>query len=148
MDVQFVNGVDGLPVRSGSTAQWIDAEFQAGGADSLRVHHIPEVFDVGKDEIFLVSGRGAQRGCVRYAFNNGFSTSEQFVRPVLDPSRRARVGRAAIRRVVLEASVLWRIMRRCDHNVIGEVIFAAAIVDQDGARDDWGRGNSILPLYD
>ena len=39
-------------------------------------------------------------------------------------------------------------MRRCDHNAVSKVISAVAILNQDGARDDWGRGNSILALYD
>ena len=47
---------------------------------------------------------------------------------ILDPARDARVGGAAVRRVVLEAAVLGRIVRRRDHDAVGETALAAAVV--------------------
>ncbi len=147
-DVQFVNGVDRLPVRSGSATQRIDAELQSGAANCVHVHDIPQVLNVRDDEIFLVCGPGPYGERVRHSLHAGVSTSQQLVRPVLDPSRHPGIGRAAIRRAVLEASVLRRIVRRGDHDTIGEVIFASAIVDQDGARNHRRRRHAVLPLDD
>ena len=47
--------------------------------------------------------------------------AQQLVGPVLDPLRDVGVGRAAVGRVVLEAAVLGRIVRRRDDDAVGEV---------------------------
>jgi hypothetical protein len=83
-----------------------------------------------------MSAAGAQSGCEPDSLHAGEFISYQFVRAVLYPFRRVRVGGSAFRRVVLEAAVLRWIVGRRNHDAIGEVILAAAIVDQDGARDD------------
>jgi hypothetical protein len=148
VDVEFINRVDRFPVRPGRTAQWIDAQFQAGSADGADVHNIPQVLDIRHDEIFLVRSRGLDSGCVGHPLHAPVSHAEQFVRPVLDPLRRVGVRRTSVGRVVFEAAIFRRVTRRSDYDSIGEVIFAAAIIYQDVARDD-GRGRDrILFLYD
>jgi hypothetical protein len=51
LTIQFVNRVDRLPVRPGSAAQWVYGEFEAGGANDVNVHNIPEVLDIGANEV-------------------------------------------------------------------------------------------------
>ena len=55
--------------------------------------------------------------------------------------------RSTIRRVVLEAAVLGRIMRRGDDDPIGEAALAVLVVAQDGVRND-GRRRVPAALVD
>ena len=64
---------------------------------------------------------------------------EQLVRAPLDPSRCPRIRGAAGRRVVLDAAILGRVVRRRDDDAIGQTGAATAVVHEDGMRDD-GRG--------
>ena len=61
------------------------------------------------------------------------------VRVLFDDRRDVGVGRAAMRRVVFVAAVFGRIMRRRDHDAIGEAGGPSLVVAQDRMRDDWGR---------
>src|SRR5271166_4971219 len=76
--------------------------------------------------------------------------SQQFVRPVLDPAGHVGIGGAAVGRVVLEASILGRIVRRRDDDAVGEMIlvFATAVVNENGARDYGGRRYAVVFLDD
>src|SRR6266446_1195161 len=56
------------------------------------------------------------------------------------------VGRPAVGRVVLEAAVLRRVVRWCDDDAIGQSLLAAAVMDNNGARNNWRRGYPILAL--
>ncbi len=44
---------------------------------------------------------------------------DQLIRSRLNPTRDAGIGRASGRRVVFEAAVLGRIVRRCDDDPVG-----------------------------
>ena len=57
VDVQTVDLVDRLPVVHGRAAERVDAQLEAGGADGVHVDDVPQVVDVGQDEVFLVRGR-------------------------------------------------------------------------------------------
>ena len=54
------------------------------------------------------------------------------------------VGWAAVRRVVLEAAVLGRVVRGGDQDAVGEAVGAAAVVPQDGVRDDRRRRHAVV----
>ena len=87
------------------------------------------------DEVLGARRRGRERRCVRDALHAGVAGAQQLVGAILDPPRDVGVGRAAVGRVVLEAAVLRRIVRRRDDDAVGEVPAAAAVVDEDRARD-------------
>ncbi len=57
---------------------------------------------------------------------------EQLIRTVLDPLCYIGIGWTAGGRVVFEASILGRIVRRRDDNAVGQVFFATAVVHEDG----------------
>ena len=65
-----------------------------------------------------------------------------------DPSGHVGIGRAAVGRVVLEAAVLGRVVRRRDDDAVREVLVAAAVVDEDGPRDDRRRRHAVVALND
>src|ERR1700709_1633706 len=54
------------------------------------------------------------------------------------------VGWAAAGRVVLEAAVLGRVVRRSDDDAVGEVHLTAAVVGKDGVRQRRGGGAGEL----
>ena len=60
---------------------------------------------------------------------------EQPVGVCLDPAGDGRIGRAAGRRVVLEAAIFRRIVRRREDDAVGEPFRAAAIVSEDRVRN-------------
>ena len=92
--------------------------------------------------------RGLQRRGERNARDVAVLRREQLVRPLLNPLRDVGVGRAAVRRVVLEAAVLRRVVRRSDHDAVGQVRCAAAVVHQDRAGDDRRRREPAVALDD
>jgi hypothetical protein len=55
-DVEPINGIDRLPVGQRRAAERIDAKLQTGGANGVHVHDVPQVVDVGQNEIFLMRG--------------------------------------------------------------------------------------------
>ena len=55
-DVQFVDGIDRLPIRQRRAAQRVHAQLQTGGADRVHVHNVFQILDIGQDEIFLMRG--------------------------------------------------------------------------------------------
>ena len=58
------------------------------------------------------------------------------------------IGRAAVGRIVLEAAVRGRIVRRRDDDAVALVFGAATIIDEDGVRDDGRRGHAVVALQD
>ena len=44
---------------------------------------------------------------------------KNFVGPSLDPTRDGRLGRSTVGRIILEASVFGRVVRRSDHDAVG-----------------------------
>jgi len=50
-----------------------------------------------------------------------FPARKQFVRAVLDPARHVSIGRSAVGRVVLEASILGRVVGRCNDDAIRQM---------------------------
>ena len=132
----------------GRAAERVHAQLEAGAADGVHVDDVPQVVDVGQDEIFLVRGRRLDGRGERHALHAAVAAPQQLVGPVLDPLGHVGVGRAAVGRVVLEAAVLGRIVRRRDDDAVREVLLAAAVVDEDGSRDDRRRRHAVVALDD
>ena len=97
---------------------------------------------------FSMRGRRLERGIERHAFHAGIVAAQQFVRAILHPVGHVRVGRAAVGRIVFEAAVLRRIVRRRDDDAVGQTGLASAIVNNDGARNDRRRRHAIIALDD
>ena len=148
-DVQLVDRVDRLPVLPGGAAERIHAELQAGAPDGVHVDDVFQVVDIGQDEVFLVGARRLDGRCEDGTrVTPALPPVQQLVGPILDPSRHVGVGRAPVGRVVLEAAVLRRVVRGRDNDTVGEVVPAAAVVDEDGPRDDGRWRDAIVALDD
>ena len=131
---------DRLPVGQTGAAQRVHAEPQPGAADRVEVDDGRQVVDVGGD---VVAPRDAGL-LVGHAGNVAEPLLEQPVRLALDPARDVGVGRPAVRRVVFEAAVAGRVVRRRHDDPVRRRAAAVAVVGQDRMRDDRrGRGEVV-----
>ena len=80
------------------------------------------VVNIGRDEIFLMRARRFEGRCERYAFYIRIAFSQQFVGAVLNPLGHVGVGGTAIGRVILEAAILRRVVRRRDDDAVREML--------------------------
>ncbi len=122
---------DARPVVDAGAAQRIDAETQAGGADGVEIEHGAEIGGVGLEEIVLVHRRRPPGLRVGQALHGPQPLGQQAICLLLDPAGDVAVGRAAVRRIVLEAAVLRRIVRRRDDDAVGQSAAAPLVVDED-----------------
>ena len=120
VDVEAVQRGDARPVGHGGAAHRIDADTQPRGADGLHVDDRAEVVDVVGREVALRDAVGGDGLRVRHARDAGVAIGEQGVGAVFDPAGDVGVGGAAVRRVVLEAAVLRRVVRGGDDEAVGE----------------------------
>ena len=140
---------DRLPVGQRRAAERVDADRDARVADGVHVDDLVQVIDVGRHEILLMRRRRLYRRArdvIR--LTSAFLAGEQLVGAVLNPARDVGVGRPAVRRVVLEAAVLGRVVRRRDDDAVGEDARAAAVAHEDRARDDRRRRHPAVALND
>ena len=78
--------------------------------------------------------------------NAGEPRGEELIGPVLDPPGDLGVGGAARRRIVLEAAGVGRIVRGRDDDAVGEARLSAAVVVEDGLRDDRRRHRAVVTV--
>ena len=142
--VEAVALADPRPVGHARAAERVGAEAQAGRPDRIHVDDRREVVDVGRH---VVMGRDRRAGVGRRHLPDAIEAGlQEPVRLVLDPAGDVRVGRAAVGRVVLEAAVLGRVVRRRHDDAVGQAIVAAAVVDEDRVRDDRGRRVAVVGI--
>ena len=108
-------------------------------ADRVQVDHRREIAHVGVEVVVPVRGRRAAGALERNSRHAAEAVGEQRVGALLDPAGDVRVGGPAVRRVVLEAAVLRRVVRRRDHDAVGEPAAPAAVVGEDRVRHDRRR---------
>ena len=147
-DVELVDGVDRFPVRPGGAAERIHAEREAGAPDGGHVDDVLQIPDVGEDQVFLVRDRGRDGLRVWHPSHPDVAVAQERVGPFLDPLRHVGVGGAAVRRVVLEAAVLGRVVRRRDDDAVRAMPGAISVVHENRTRDDRGRGHAVVALDD
>ena len=137
-----------LPVRQRRTAQRIDADTQPGGPDRVHVDDVLQVVDIVVDVVFLLRGGGVQRLFERHPPDARVARAQQFIGAVLDGAGHRRVGRSAVRRIVLETAVFGRVVRWRDHDAVRESVRPSAVRHQDGARDHRRRRDTVALLDD
>ena len=146
LDVESVHRVDRLPVVHRGAAERIDRECEARCADRVEVDDIAQIVHVGQREVFAMRRRRAQRRVDRDPLHVGVGAAQEVVGAVLHPARHVGVGGPAVRRVVLEAAVGRWVVRGRHDDAVGEVRRAAAVVDEDRARDRGRRGEAVVAL--
>ena len=145
-EVEAVPLADGAPVVDGGAAERVRPDPHAGGADGLDVDHALQVVDVRGEEVVLAGGRRLERGFDRHPRDLVNALADDLVGAVGDPARRVRVGGPAVGRVVLEAAVARRVVRRRDDDAVGQAGAggadagrgAGAVRREDRVRDGGG----------
>ena len=112
---------DLAPVGDAGAAERVGADAHAGVADRVQVEHDRQVGDVGVEEVVRAGGR-RRRGPARTGSGARRSARRRAARwPGPGSSRVASVSAGPpLRRVVLEAAVGGRVVRRGDHDAVGQ----------------------------
>ena len=138
---------DRLPKMDARAAQRIDPDLHPGRADRVHVDDVREVADICANVVVAVDAGRFACAIVRDSPHAIELLLEKRVGGALDPRCYVGIGRSAIRRVVLEAAVLGRIMRRGDDDPVGKTALAILVVGQDRVRND-GRRRVSAALVD
>ena len=145
-NVQPVNGIDRFPKRARGSAQRIDRKLEASVANGLHIDNALEIANVRQNEIFLMCARSFDGFVKRDALYLAVCCTQQFVGAILNPAGCVGIGGTAVRRVVLEASVFRRIVRRGDENAVGQMFFTISVVNENGSRDHRSRSYTVSLL--
>ena len=108
---------DQRPVLDGCPAQRVGADPHAGALDRLDVDDVLEVAHVASRKSYSPSASPSM-SAKRVARDALQAAGDQLVGAVGDPAGRVGVGRAAVRRVVLEAAVARRVVARGDDDAV------------------------------
>ena len=112
-------------------AERIHAHANAGTTDRIEIDSVAQIADVCSQEIVPVGRRCALRLFQRDAPHILQPSFENCVGVILNPAGDRGIGGAAVGRVVLESTIVRRIVRRRDHDAVGESALAATVVAQD-----------------
>ncbi len=127
------------------TAERIDAHADLRAANGVHIDHIGEVSDVGA-EIVVPVRRGGVKGLFE---SDPLQTQkvilEKLVCLRLDPGGDIRFRRSAVRGIVFESAVMWRIVGGRDHDPVGKSRLSPAIVCQN-CMGDGRRWRVFIPL--
>ena len=130
--VQLVVLGNGRPVAYPCPAQRVDAQAQPGATDDIEIDDVFQVGHIVAVVIVAVGGRRLQRLGMVHALDARQVSRQQLVGLALDPLGHVAVGRAAVGRVVLEATALRRVVRRGDDNTVSQALRTATVVAEDG----------------
>src|SRR6476620_10454203 len=139
----MIDGVDWLPIRLGRTTQRVHTQLQAGAADRLHIDDVAQVLDIGQDEVLLVSRLSFEGGSKWHAFY-ARSVAQQLIGAAFNQSCYVGVSGPTIGRVVFEAAVRRRIVRRRNDDPVGQMIFTIPIINENGSRDDRRGGEAVV----
>ena len=101
-------------------AERINTDLHAGAADRLQINNVWQIGRIAADIIVAVNAVGRDRTRVGHAAHIAQFVSDELIGEALNPSRCIDICRTAIRRIVFEAAILRRIVRRRDHNAVGQ----------------------------
>ena len=128
--IKIVASCDRLPVGEACAAQRVNSDLETSPAKRVLVNDGIEIINVRVDVVVAVSCRRIARTLVTHTLDAAKFVGEQRVRLLFNPPRHAGISRSAVRRVVLEAAVLGRVVRGRDDDAVGESRRAIAIVGE------------------
>src|SRR5215831_3360771 len=93
LNIQTINPVDRLPVRTGGATKRIDCELEAGACDSVDVQDVPQVAHVRQHQILLMRGGCFDRIRQWHAPYTCVASKQQLIGAILDPPSNISIGR-------------------------------------------------------
>ena len=123
-----MNRVNRVPVRKRCPTKRVYAQLEMAAANGVDVDDVAEIANIGENKIVLTRGRRSNRFFKWHAFDSGIFRAQQFVRTILHPVRDFCIGWTTVGRVVLETTILGRVVRWRDDDAVSEVILAATVV--------------------
>ena len=127
------------PVVHPGAAERIHPQADLRAANGIHVDHIGEIGNVGVEVVVPVRRGSVQSLLERNPLHTSQAILEKLVGLRLDPAGDAGFRRPAVRGIVFEAAVMRRIVRRCDHNTVGESCLAPAVVGENRVGNSRGR---------
>ncbi len=145
-DIEIIGLGDDVPIGDAGAAQGIHANLDAGLLDGIQIQHVLQIIHIGGDIVVFDHERALERIGERHAFHAGQPRFQNGVGAVFHPLGDLPFRGTTVGRVVLEATVFRRVVRRGDHHAVGTRSRLAGIVAQNGVGDDRGRGKAETSL--
>ena len=112
--------------------EWVDGQSNARAANRLHVDDVAQIAHVRVEIVVPVRRSGAQCPRVRHAIDVVEAGLHQVVGLRFDPIGDIRISGPAVGCVVLEPSIVWWIVRRSNHDAVGQPRRASAVVAENG----------------
>ena len=135
LNVQTVFFRDWLPIPDTRASQRVYADMNTGSCQCFHIHDAVQVVHVGGDQVNLMGCISLERFREPETFHIFQPAADDFVGAVLNPLGGVCIRGAAVRRVVLEAAVIGRVMRGRYNHPIRQAALPAGIIGQDGVGD-------------
>ena len=132
---------NGLPQRKTRATQRIHAQLEARRGDGLHVEHLGEIFHIGAGKIKLLHQGRRFRLAQMDEPDRAIARLKILVGGFFYPGGNVGFRRAAVGRIVFEAAVTGRIVRRGDDDAVRQAVFPPGIPAQDGMGN--GRSGRI-----
>ena len=137
------------PVMHAGAAEGIHTHAYFGAANSIHVEHIAKIAHVGIEEVVAMRSVAAQGPRVGNPMHALQAILQKLIRPGFDPTGHANVGGPAVGWVVLESSVVGRVVRGRNDNAIRQAGSTLTVISQYRVRDRrGGRVFIILGQHD
>ena len=140
-EIQAVAVANGGPITDARATERIHAQLEARGPDRFHVQDAGQVGDVDAREVVAAHlPDGLVVGDALYARQAG---AQKLIGVALNRAGHIGVRRTAVGRVVLEAAVLRRVMRRGYHDAVCQAVDPVAVVGEDGVGDRWSGRQAV-----
>ena len=131
---------DAGPVVHRGAAQGVHPQLEFRAPDGIHVDDVPQVADIGAQKVVPVRGGRAKSLLERSPRHPSKTGPEESVCLLPDPISDLRFRRAAVRRVVLETTVVRRVVRGGYDYAVGQPRLPSLVVGEDRVGDHRGRG--------
>ena len=111
-------------------AERVNAHADVRTPDRIHIEHIAKIAYVRIEKVMPVRGGGAPGPFERNSLHALEGAFQKRIGPGFDPSGNLIIRRPAVGRVVLEAAIVWRIVRRRDDNAVRQPALAAAVISE------------------
>ena len=133
------------PVIDAGPAQRVGADPDACTLDDVEIDDVDQIVHICLLKVIPL--HGFQRLCQRYSLHRAPARTQNLVGARGDRPSGIGIGRATVRRVVLEPAVAGRVMRRGNDDPVGQTRGLALVVPQDGMAHCRSRGVPVTRIH-